>query len=132
MQECPRSISVAALPRCAFAPLPLHSSAASRSEVWRRPSELVQREAAFARGRLVIPSFRPPSIPCFPFAVANLNPETWLLLQSGSRPAAENMAMDEVLLETAPVWDQPVLRFYDWREAAATFGYSQKYAEIAR
>jgi lipoate-protein ligase A len=28
--------------------------------------------------------------------------------------------------------NQPVLRFYGWLEAAATFGYSQKYDEIAR
>lgn len=57
--------------------------------------------------------------------------ETWLLLQSGSRPAAENMAVDEVLLESAPQLGQPLLRLYAWAEPAATFGYSQKYAEVA-
>ena len=38
--------------------------------------------------------------------------------------------MDEALLEAAPVLGQPVLRFYGWKEPAATFGYFQKYAEV--
>jgi len=54
----------------------------------------------------------------------------WYLLQSGARPAAENMAVDEVLLELAPQLGKPVLRFYHWTEAAATFGYFQKFAEV--
>ena len=42
------------------------------------------------------------------------------------------MALDEALLEAAPRLGQPVLRFYSWTEAAASFGYFQKYAEIER
>jgi hypothetical protein len=71
------------------------------------------------------------------FPLRTLNPEsaqspTWLLLNSGSSPAAENMAWDEALLEAAPVIGEPVLRFYGWTEPAATFGYFQKFAEIER
>src|SRR5581483_11764854 len=40
------------------------------------------------------------------------------------------MACDEALLETAPSRARPVLRFYGWTEAAASFGYFQKYAEV--
>ncbi|MDB6109211.1 MAG: lplA [Pedosphaera sp.] len=40
------------------------------------------------------------------------------------------MALDEALLEAVPALAQPVLRFYSWTEAAASFGYFQKYAEI--
>ncbi len=40
------------------------------------------------------------------------------------------MAMDAALLEAAPTLGQPVLRFYSWTEAAASFGYFQKYAEV--
>jgi lipoate-protein ligase A len=58
--------------------------------------------------------------------------ETWFLLQSGLGPAAANMAMDEALLESAARWGSPVLRFYGWIEPAATFGYFQKHADIAR
>jgi lipoate-protein ligase A len=56
----------------------------------------------------------------------------WLLLQSGPCPAAFNMALDEALLEAMPRLGRPVLRFYGWTEAAASFGYFQKYAEIER
>lgn len=56
----------------------------------------------------------------------------WYLLLSGARPAAENMAMDEALLEHAAALGKPVLRFYSWTEPAATFGYFQKYAEIEK
>jgi len=31
-----------------------------------------------------------------------MKPSVWYLLDSGARPAAENMAMDEVLLTAAP------------------------------
>ena len=56
---------------------------------------------------------------------------TWKLLNSGPQAAAYNMAMDESLLEAMPRWGKPVLRFYGWTEPVATFGYFQKYAEVA-
>jgi lipoate-protein ligase A len=56
----------------------------------------------------------------------------WVLINSGPQPAAVNMAVDEALLEAMPRWRRPVLRFYGWTEPAATFGYFQKYAEVAR
>jgi lipoyl(octanoyl) transferase len=60
-------------------------------------------------------------------------PETvWFLLQSGSRAAATNMAVDEALLEAIVELGRPVLRFYSWTEPAATFGYFQKYSEVER
>ena len=63
-----------------------------------------------------------------------MNPksETWLLLNSGPGAADLNMAMDEALLEFASRLGKPVSRFYGWTERAASFGYSQKYGEVAR
>jgi lipoyl(octanoyl) transferase len=61
-----------------------------------------------------------------------MNDSGWYLLQQGKQPAAYNMALDEALLESAPDLGRPVLRFYGWLEAAASFGYAQKYAEIER
>jgi lipoate-protein ligase A len=55
----------------------------------------------------------------------------WLLLNSGKCEAAFNMALDEALLEAMPRLQQPVLRFYGWAEPAATFGYFQKFSEVA-
>jgi len=40
------------------------------------------------------------------------------------------MALDEALLEAMPRLNYPVLRFYGWTEAAASFGYFQKYSEV--
>jgi len=54
----------------------------------------------------------------------------WLRLDSGTNTPAYNMALDEALLENAETLSQPVLRFYDWTEPCATFGYSQKIAQI--
>src|SRR5882757_9428551 len=56
---------------------------------------------------------------------------SWLLLNSGKCDAAFNMALDEALLESMPRLQKPVLRFYGWTEPAATFGYFQKYSEVA-
>jgi hypothetical protein len=56
----------------------------------------------------------------------------WSLLRSGAGGPAENMAIDEALLESAPMLERPVLRFYSWNEPAASFGYFQKHAEIER
>ena len=55
----------------------------------------------------------------------------WLLIDSGKCDGAFNMALDEALLEAMPRLQRPVLRFYGWTEAAATFGYFQKYFEVA-
>jgi len=55
----------------------------------------------------------------------------WLLIDSGKCDAAFNMALDEALLGAMPRLQQPVLRFYGWTEPAATFGYFQKYSEVA-
>ena len=41
------------------------------------------------------------------------------------------MALDEALLEAMPRLQAPVLRFYGWTEPAATFGYFQKFSEVA-
>lgn len=40
--------------------------------------------------------------------------------------------MDEALLEKIHDLGAPLLRFYGWREAAATFGYFQKIAEVEK
>ncbi len=56
---------------------------------------------------------------------------SWLLLNSGKGDAAFNMALDEALLAALPGLQKPVLRFYGWTEPAATFGYFQKYADVA-
>lgn len=56
---------------------------------------------------------------------------TWRLLQSGPGAADFNMALDEALLEFAARMGNPVLRFYGWTEPAASFGYSQKHADVA-
>jgi lipoate-protein ligase A len=58
--------------------------------------------------------------------------ETWLLLRSGAGEPAFNMALDEALLEAAPALGRPVLRFYTWTVPAASFGYSQRHAEVER
>lgn len=53
--------------------------------------------------------------------------EKWCLLRDGARPAAWNMAADEVLLELMGNGHPPVLRIYGWSDpAAVTIGYSQK------
>lgn len=58
--------------------------------------------------------------------------ETWHFWDSGTGLAAPNMAWDETLLEAAAEIGTPVLRFYGWSEAAATFGYFQKHADLER
>jgi lipoate-protein ligase A len=57
--------------------------------------------------------------------------ETWLRWKADKGEAALNMATDAMLLEKAAEIGRPVLRFYGWTEPAATFGYFQKFAEVA-
>ena len=55
----------------------------------------------------------------------------WNLLHTGVGAASWNMAFDEALLEQSAAIGTPLLRLYSWSEPAATFGYSQRYADIA-
>jgi lipoate-protein ligase A len=55
---------------------------------------------------------------------------SFLLLNSGKCAPAFNMALDEALLEAMPRLQKPILRFYGWTEAAASFGYFQKFSEV--
>ncbi|MEO6002818.1 MAG: lipoate--protein ligase family protein [Opitutus sp.] len=48
------------------------------------------------------------------------------VLPTRSAGAAENMAVDFLLLQHYPRPQQPRFRHYGWRNAAFTFGYSQK------
>ena len=54
------------------------------------------------------------------------------ILHSGAGAPGFNMALDEALLEAMSRLQTPVLRFYAWTEPAATFGYFQHYANVAR
>ena len=56
----------------------------------------------------------------------------WHLLRSGSCDYALNMALDEVLLESVSTLGKPVLRFYGWKQPAASFGYFQKFTDVER
>ena len=57
--------------------------------------------------------------------------ETWFHFDSGVRSPEVNMAVDEALLESSAALGSPVLRTYGWSQPAATFGYFQRYTEIA-
>ena len=96
------------------------------------PANGVRPPSAAARaGDLQSPS---DALESTPTAITNrrhAHAESWLLLDSGPCPAAFNMAMDEALLEAAASLGRPVLRFYGWTKPAATFGYFQRYAEVA-
>ena len=61
---------------------------------------------------------------------SELSSNHWLLLESGAGECAFNMALDEALLEAGPRLGKPVLRFYGWKQPAASFGYFQRYAEV--
>jgi lipoyl(octanoyl) transferase len=51
-----------------------------------------------------------------------------LILEENPRPAADNMAIDEVLFLTAAC---PVLRFYRWIRPSVSFGYFTPWKEVA-
>jgi len=53
--------------------------------------------------------------------------EFWHFLSSPVGDAATNMAVDEVLLQTAAQRRRPLLRFYSWRNPAVSIGYFQKF-----
>ena len=57
--------------------------------------------------------------------------DPWFLLQSPPSDPAFNMAADQILLETVHRLGKPVLRLYSWTCPAATFGYFQRYLDIA-
>lgn len=52
-----------------------------------------------------------------------------LLVDQEPRPAALQMAIDQVLLEVS---ETPVLRVYRWREACITIGYFERWDEASR
>ena len=54
---------------------------------------------------------------------------TWYLWRDDDRPAAENMAIDDLLLQSMQqAQPQATLRFYGWSEPAYSIGYFQPYA----
>jgi lipoate-protein ligase A len=67
----------------------------------------------------------------FDTASAPGNSHGWFLLGHSVGRPAYNMALDEALLENVARLGTPVLRFYGWTVPAATFGYFQKYADVA-
>jgi lipoate-protein ligase A len=58
--------------------------------------------------------------------------ENWYTWHDDSRAAAENMAVDDALLRTAPDRACPLLRFYGWTRPSLTIGYFQRYAAVVR
>lgn len=55
------------------------------------------------------------------------------LILDAARPAALNMAIDEILMESQRAPDAlPALRFYRWSSPAATLGYFQDVARVAK
>ena len=61
-----------------------------------------------------------------------MSENSWFVLESGEGDYAFNMALDEALLESMPRLGKPVLRFYAWKQKAASFGYFQRFAEVEK
>jgi lipoate-protein ligase A len=59
----------------------------------------------------------------------DLNTMVCRLLIDPPAPGPWNMAVDEVLLETAARWGDSTLRFYRWCEPTLSLGYFQQYAD---
>lgn len=57
--------------------------------------------------------------------------DPWWLLDSGAGEPAWNMALDEALLRWVEAAARPVFRWYGWAQPAASFGYSQRHADVA-
>ena len=57
-------------------------------------------------------------------------PEMRVLIDDEPQSGAWNMAVDEVLLETAIEREVATLRFYRWREPTASLGYFQREADF--
>jgi len=57
--------------------------------------------------------------------------EHWSCWLSLGRAPEFNMAFDEIALHRASLTGAPLLRFYSWSAPAATFGYFQRYNQIA-
>ncbi len=55
----------------------------------------------------------------------------WFVIHDGEGRPAWNMAFDEALLQGCQDVGHPILRFYAWSVPAATFGYFQKYGDVA-
>jgi len=58
--------------------------------------------------------------------------QSLLVLSSGPCDYDFNMGLDEALLEASSTFGAPVLRFYSWRQPAASFGYFQKFADAEK
>jgi len=55
-----------------------------------------------------------------------MDPDTWRLLLSPALPGADNMALDEALLESVSARRQPpTLRLYRWQPACLSLGHAQ-------
>lgn len=57
-------------------------------------------------------------------------PHLRILIDDEPQSGAWNMALDEVLLESAIAGDVATLRFYRWREPTASLGYFQREADF--
>jgi lipoyl(octanoyl) transferase len=64
------------------------------------------------------------------FRVSAINPMSLEILPTRSGSAAENMALDFLLLQRYPRANAARFRHYGWQRPAFTFGYSQKIAFV--